>query len=77
MKTSQCHNCGGEYPDEMMADWTICRNCMQDQVGEDKYIDSLGIVWSKEELEEAGGEKEVELMCEEADIRKNNSFKTL
>lgn len=68
----QCHCCGNEYPDEYMADWTICRGCLQSQVGEDKYIDSLGIVWNKEELEEAGGVSEVERLCAEADVRRNN-----
>jgi hypothetical protein len=47
---------------------------MQHEVGDDHYIDSLGIVWSKEELADAGGRQEVERLCAENDIRRNNSF---
>jgi hypothetical protein len=70
---SQCHNCGGNFPDEYMADCIICRGCMQIEMknncGEPVFIDSLGIVWTQSELEEAGGLAEVQKMAHEADGR--------
>jgi len=75
MDLQQCHNCGGMFPDEAMADWTICFHCKQQQMdeylGEPVFIDSLGICWTEEELKEAGGRDEVMRMCAEADVRKN------
>lgn len=65
----QCHTCGRPY-DDSFPDWSICGNCLQQQVGEDKYIDSLGIVWSQDELQEVGGVGQVEVMCQEADARR-------
>lgn len=63
-----CNSCGTPY-DESFPDWTICRACLTDQAPDGSYIDSLGIVWSPEDLEEAGGKAEVERMVYEADIR--------
>jgi hypothetical protein len=71
--TSQCHNCGGMFHDDMMADWTICYGCKQRQMeeyhGEPVFMDSLGIAWTQAELEEAGGKAEVMRMAAEADVR--------
>ena len=61
-----CHNCGRPY-DDSFADWTICRDCMweQNHMAEETtgrkvvYMDLLGISWSQEELDEAGGLVEV------------------
>jgi len=55
-----CHDCGRPY-DDSFADWTICRSCMFKRQ-EDRgvvYMDSLGICWTQEELDEAGGKQEV------------------
>ena len=72
MTLQQCHNCGGEFLDEYMADWTICRGCMQQQMeqiqGEPVYMDNLGICWTKDELEESGGQREVDKMVAENKI---------
>ncbi len=57
-----CHGCGRPY-DDSFADWTICRDCMLEQQrsnGRDiAYMDSLGISWTQEELDDAGGLDEV------------------
>ena len=66
----QCNNCGRPY-DDSFPDWSICSGCLRQQVPDNNYIDSLGIVWSPEELEDAGGQTEVEKLCAEADIRRN------
>lgn len=66
MSNSECHQCGGTFPDHLMADWTICRSCMQKHTPDDHYMDSLGITWSPKELEEAGGKAEVERLCRES-----------
>ena len=62
-----CDKCG--QPAD--AGWNICSRCkkkeVQKQVGEDVYIDSMGIAWTQEEIEEAGGVSEIERMCNEAD----------
>lgn len=63
-----CQSCGAPYHDSF-PDWTICRSCMMEQVPEDSYVDALGIVWSPEELAGAGGQKEVDRMVYEADVR--------
>ena len=72
---SQCHNCGGSFPNHMMADWTICGGCKQREMeaisGEPVFIDSLGIAWTKSEMEEAGGQSEVVKMAQGADVRNN------
>jgi len=65
---SECHCCGGSYPDADMADWTICRSCMARQMPADTYIDSLGICWSPEDVQEAGGVEEIEKMCRESKV---------
>ena len=53
-----CHGCGRPY-DDSFADWIICQNCMyQQQIESGRnivYMDSLGITWTQEELDEAGG----------------------
>lgn len=71
----QCHACGGYYPDEYMADWTICRRCLKQKVeedlGEEVYMDALGIVWTQEDIKEAGGIVEINKMVAEADVRNN------
>ena len=60
-----CHGCGG-YPD---ADWTICSTCkkqqMEEALGEEVYIDGLGIAWTKKDLEDAGGRNEVDRLVSE------------
>ena len=75
VKKYLCHSCGHEYSDEMMADWTICRACMQEQMelinDEPVFIDQLGIAWTESELKEAGGMDEVKRMAREADVRTN------
>lgn len=69
---SQCHFCGGEFSDDLMADWTICRSCYSEQMraitGEDVYLDSLGIAWTKEELDAAGGKAEVDRLNKQARV---------
>ena len=69
--TSQCHNCGGYFHDDMMADWTICFGCkqrmMEEATGGPIFMDSLGIAWTPKELEEAGGKAEVMKMARESD----------
>ena len=73
--TSQCHNCGGFFHQDIMADWTICFGCKQRQMeeyhGGQVFMDSLGIAWSEEELAEAGGKTEVMRMARESDARIN------
>lgn len=70
MKDRECHGCNEVFPDAMMADWSVCRSCMErdmEQYHEGPvYIDSLGIVWSQEELKEAGGQQEVDSLAREA-----------
>ena len=72
-KLQQCHNCGGEFPDEAMADWTVCRGCMiretEEARGEPVFMDQLGICWTQDELKEAGGKEEVERLAANADAR--------
>lgn len=46
---------------------------MEEYHGEPVFMDSLGICWTKDELEEAGGQNEVMRMSIEADAR-NNRF---
>lgn len=62
----QCHNCGGMFPNQGMADWTICRGCfsrqMEEMAGEPVYIDQLGIAWTRSELE-------AQRLAIEADVR--------
>lgn len=74
----QCHNCGGQFPDAYMADWTICVNCkrsaMEEMYGEPVFIDSLGIAWTQAEIEEAGGIHEVQKMAYDADARNNIKY---
>ena len=71
--TSQCHNCGGFFHEAMMADWTICFGCkqreMEEATGEEIFMDSLGIAWTKSELGEAGGKDEVRKLAIEGDAR--------
>ena len=66
-----CNNCGKPY-DDSFADWTICRECkyqLENASGRKTvYIDSLGISWTQEELEEAGGLSEVIRLNKEARI---------
>lgn len=66
-----CHGCGRPY-DDSFADWTICRSCMMSQAQESgmevAYMDSLGIMWTQQDLEEAGGLQEVIRMNKEARI---------
>ena len=66
-----CHGCGRPY-DDSFADWTICRACKQREMeeyhGAPVYMDSLGICWSQEELEEAGGLEEVIKLNQEAKL---------
>ena len=61
MRYTQCRYCGGQFADNMMADLTICFSCkkheMEKMFGEEVFIDSLGIAWTKKELDEAGGWK--------------------
>lgn len=67
---SQCHNCGGEFSDDQMADWTICRSCYQKEMEgikrEPVYVDSLGIAWTQQELDAAGGREEVDRLNRES-----------
>lgn len=68
-----CHSCGRQY-DDSFADWTICRDCAMKQLKESEeetgrkivYMDSLGISWTQEELDEAGGLAEVIRLNKEA-----------
>jgi len=67
-----CYGCGRPY-DDSFADWTICRGCAMQQAMEQYpedhkpvYMDSLGIVWTQKDLEEAGGLKEVIRLNKEA-----------
>ena len=73
MKLQECHNCGGQFEDSQMADWTICFPCkqtlMEEAYGEPVYLDGLGIAWTAKDLEEAGGRVEVDRMAHEADVR--------
>ena len=70
-----CYGCGRPY-DDSFADWTICRDCMweQNRMAEETtgrkvvYMDSLGISWTQEELDEAGGLKEVIKLNKEARV---------
>lgn len=57
---NNCHGCNRPY-DDSFADWTICRECMWEQQEERGavYMDSFGICWTQEELDEAGGLQEV------------------
>ncbi|WP_408998472.1 hypothetical protein ACJ77P_12945 [Syntrophus buswellii] len=70
----QCHCCGGYFPDEAMADWTICFHCKKKQMEEiyeeEVFIDSLGICWTRDDIEQAGGIEEISKMASEADARK-------
>lgn len=68
---SPCHLCGAPY-DDSFPDWNICRQCLADTVPEGSYIDSLGIVWSPDELEEAGGLDEIRQLSFDADVRNKN-----
>ena len=74
MKLYKCEYCGGQFPDDYMADWTICRGCSKQQMeflyDEEVYIDGLGIAWTKADIEEAGGIDEINRLNDEADIRK-------
>jgi hypothetical protein len=69
-----CYSCGQPY-DDSFADWTVCRGCMRHQMeeyhGEPVFMDSLGIVWTQSELQEAGGTHEVMKMAHDADARNN------
>ena len=64
-----CYGCGRPY-DDSFADWTICRECSFQQQKESGrevvYMDSLGISWTQEELDEAGGLEEVIRLNKEA-----------
>lgn len=64
-----CYGCGRPY-DDSFADWTICRSCMLNEMQkagrEVAYMDSLGISWTQEELDEAGGLQEVIKMNKES-----------
>lgn len=66
-----CYGCGRPYNDSF-ADWTICRDCMWEQQkksGRDiVYMDSLGITYTQEELEDMGGLTEVIRLNNEARI---------
>lgn len=66
-----CHNCGRPY-DDSFADWTICRECANQLEAlsgrEIVYRDSLGISWTQEELDSAGGLQEVIRLNREARI---------
>jgi hypothetical protein len=68
-----CNGCYRKFDESQMADWTICIGCkkkqMEDYLDEEVYIDALGIGWTKDEIEEAGGIVEVRRMVEEADCR--------
>ena len=67
----QCNFCGRPY-DDSFADWTICRDCANQKELESGreivYRDSLGISWTQEELDSAGGLAEVIKMNKEARI---------
>lgn len=75
----QCEVCGGMFPDAMMPDWTRCGGCKQrmteEEYGEPVFMDSLGIVWTEKELEEAGGMQEVVKMAHDGDARNNLKVK--
>lgn len=64
-----CHGCGRPY-DDSFADWTMCRSCAFEQQQERGvvYMDSLGICWTQEELDEAGGLQEVIRLNSEAKV---------
>jgi uncharacterized OB-fold protein len=74
-KNMECHKCGRPY-DESFPDWSICRSCLTEEIPEDSFVDSLGIIWSQKELEEAGGQQEVMKMASEIDVRNNLSLAT-
>ncbi len=65
-----CHGCGRPY-DDSFADWTICRSCKQKQMeetlGEEVYMDALGICWTAQDLEEAGGREEVDRLVAQSE----------
>jgi hypothetical protein len=65
----ECQTCGTPYNDSF-ADWSICRSCMwqQEQSRGVVYIDSLGISWTQEELDGAGGLQEVVRLNHEAKV---------
>lgn len=67
-----CRGCNVSY-DDSFADWTICRDCavkQHEQAGRViVYMDQLGIAWTQEELDEAGGLEEVKSMAKEGDAR--------
>ena len=69
MKT-KCVTCGKNVDYDSMPTWTLCRDCLQERVGLDKYIDSLGIVWAPKEVEDAGGIEEIERLCSESNVNK-------
>ncbi len=64
-----CYGCGRPY-DDSFADWTICRDCMRQEQQERGvvYMDSLGICWTQEELDDAGGMQEVVRLNAEAKV---------
>lgn len=64
-----CHSCGRPYEDSF-ADWTICRECAMNEARERGavYMDSLGITWTQEELDNAGGIEEVIRLNKEARV---------
>ena len=62
-----CYVCGCPY-DDSFADWTMCRDCAWKD-GQERgvvYLDSLGISWTQEDLDEAGGLQEVIKLNKEA-----------
>lgn len=71
----ECHGCGRPY-DDSFADWTICRDCMwQHQQERDVvYMDSIGICWTQEELDDAGGLQEVMRLNVESQATRRRSF---
>lgn len=67
---TMCESCGGDFPMESMPSWTLCAGCyevaVRENYGEDVYIDGLGIVWTPEDLAEAGGRAEVDKLVAES-----------
>lgn len=75
-----CTGCGRPY-DDSFADWSICRDCkhqqMEEALGEPVYMDGLGICWTQSDLEEAGGQREVDRLVAESRVWKKQENKKI
>ncbi len=59
-----CQKCGNDYPSSFMADWSICNFCKEKELKEMgyEYMDSLGIGWTSEDLQDISKEEIEELI---------------